>query len=74
MMCLFCHHGETHEGEVTVTLERKTSAVIVRGVPADVCENCGEYYLSEEVSRKILDLAETAVQRGVEVEILRYAA
>lgn len=74
MMCLFCHHGETHEGEVTVTLERKASAVIVRGVPADVCENCGEYYLSEEVSRKILDLAETAVRRGAEVEILRYAA
>ena len=60
--------------ETTVTLERGESAIIVRGVPANVCVNCGEYYLDEEVARKVMGLAESAVQRGIEVEILRYAA
>jgi len=50
------------------------SAIIVRATPADVCENCGEYYLDEATARKVFDLAESAVQRGAEVEILRYAA
>ncbi|MBI3794555.1 MAG: type II toxin-antitoxin system MqsA family antitoxin [Nitrospinae bacterium] len=74
MKCILCRHGETHSGEVTVTLERGVSAIILRGVPAEVCENCGEYYLDEEVTRKVMELAEVAVQRGAELEILRYAA
>ncbi len=74
MKCLICRQGEMQRGTTTVTLERGESAIIVRGVPADVCGNCGEYYLDEETARKVFELAESAVQRGAEVEILRYAA
>ena len=34
----------------------------------------GEYYLTEQVTRVLLERAEAAVQRGAEIEILRYAA
>ncbi|MBE7557811.1 type II toxin-antitoxin system MqsA family antitoxin [bacterium] len=74
MKCLVCKRGETAPGEVTVTLERGASTVIIRNVPADVCDNCGEFYLAEAVTRKLTETAEAAVQRGAEVEILRYAA
>ncbi|MCH8156486.1 MAG: type II toxin-antitoxin system MqsA family antitoxin [Nitrospinae bacterium] len=74
MKCLICRQGETEKGKTTVTLERGESAIIVRGVPADVCVNCGEYYLDDDVARKVMELAESAVQRGSELEILRYAA
>ena len=43
-------------------------------VPADVCENCGEYYLSEDVTATVLALGEDVARRGAVVEILRYAA
>ena len=74
MKCTICKHGETRPGHVTVTLERNGSTVIFKGVPADVCENCGEYYLSEQVTRILLEQAEAAIQRGAEIEILRFAA
>lgn len=74
MKCTICKHGETRPGHVTVTLERNGSTVIFKGVPADVCENCGEYYLSEDVTRILLEQAEAAIQRGAEIEILRFAA
>ena len=74
MKCTICKHGETRPGQVTVTLERNGSTVIFKGVPADVCENCGEYYLSEDVTRILLEQAEAAIQRGAEIEILRFAA
>ncbi|MEK7816430.1 MAG: type II toxin-antitoxin system MqsA family antitoxin [Pseudomonadota bacterium] len=61
-------------GNVTVTLQRGETIVILKDVPADVCENCGEYYLSEMVSRQVLERAEEAVKSGAEVEILRFAA
>lgn len=74
MNCLICRHGRTHPGHVTVTLQRERSTVIVKDVPADVCENCGEYYLSEETTQVILDRADAAVARGVEIELVGYAA
>ncbi len=57
-----------------MTLERGETIVILKGVPAEVCEECGEYYLSEEVTRRVLERAEQAVQSGAEVEIVRFAA
>jgi YgiT-type zinc finger domain-containing protein len=74
MQCLICKHGFTRPGHVTVTLQRGESTIIFKHVAADVCENCGEYYLSEEVTEKLLQRAEQAVKNGVEVEILRFAA
>ncbi len=74
MKCPVCKHGETQPGVVTVTLQRGEATVIIKNVPAEVCDNCAEYYLSEEVMARVLALAEDAVAKGVEVEILRYAA
>jgi YgiT-type zinc finger domain-containing protein len=74
MKCIICKHGESQPGETTVTLQRGPCTVIIKNVPADICENCGEYYLTEPVTAAILKKAEMAVQRGAEVEILRYAA
>ena len=74
MTCVICRVGEMHAGRVNVTLERGSTTVLLRDVPAEVCDNCGEYYLSEETTRRVLALAEDAVRRGTEIEILRYAA
>jgi YgiT-type zinc finger domain-containing protein len=74
MNCVICKQGQTNNGLTTVTLERGPTTVVIKDVPAEICENCGEYYLSEDVSEKVQNLAEQAYQHGVEVEILRYAA
>ena len=74
MKCVLCKQGETRPGSVTVTLRRDETTVLIKGVPADVCDNCDEYYLSELVTGQVLDLAEDAVKKGAEVEILRFAA
>ncbi len=74
MTCLFCRQGQTHPGRVTVVLQRDETVVIFKDVPADVCENCGEYYLSESTTGELLERAEKAIQNGAEVEILRFAA
>jgi YgiT-type zinc finger domain-containing protein len=69
-----CKQGETKPGKVTVTLQRGETTVIIKDVTADVCENCGEYYLSEAITGQVLKMAEDAVNKGAEVEILRLAA
>ena len=74
MKCVICKQGQTNKGLTTVALERGHTTVIIKDVPAEICENCGEYYLSEDVTEKVQNLAEHAFQRGVEIEVLRYAA
>ncbi len=74
MNCVICRHGSTEPGLVTVTLNKENTVVVFKGVPAEVCSNCGEYYLSAEVSKKLMTRANAAVAAGAEVEIVRYAA
>lgn len=72
--CVICKQGETKPGTVVVSLERTGSIVVIKNAPAEVCDNCGEYYLSDAVADKVMRLAESAVGRGAEIEIMRYAA
>jgi YgiT-type zinc finger domain-containing protein len=74
MKCTICRNGDTNHGLVTVTLYRGDTTVILKAVPADVCENCGEYFLSEEITDSVLQRAEIAAKNGAEIEILRFAA
>lgn len=74
MKCVICKEGEIHTGYATVTLQRGGTTVVIKEVPADVCDNCGEYFLSEEMSARVLAVADEAVNKGAEVEVLRWAA
>lgn len=74
MQCVFCKTGETEPGTTTITLDRAKTVVVIREVPADVCRQCGEAFLSTEVSQMVSDRADEAVRKGVEVEIVRFAA
>ena len=74
MTCMICKVGSTRDGKVTVTLQREESIIIIKNVPAKICQNCGEYYLNEEVTDNVLKRAEKAVENRPEVEILQYAS
>ena len=74
MKCVICKTGDTESGVATVTLHRGETVVVIKAVPADVCRECGEYYLEEPVAQQVYEQAEQAVSRHAEVEILRYAA
>ena len=74
MNCVICKHGDTAPGKVTVTLQREETIIVFKEVPAEVCQNCGHYYLSEPVTENLLSRAKAAVKNGAELVILRYAA
>lgn len=74
MTCTVCKQSDTAEGRTTVTLERGSTVVVFRDVPADVCRNCGEAYVSEEVAGRLLEEIASAAKAGVSVDVRRYAA
>jgi len=74
MRCVICRQGETKSGTATVTLERQGTTLVIKDVPAKVCENCGEEYVDEEIARRLLQCADEAASTGVQVDIRRYNA
>lgn len=74
MICTICKHGKTQSGTATVTLERNGATVVIKGVPARVCQNCGEEYVDEKIASRLLKTAEEAAQSGVQVDVRNYAA
>jgi len=62
MKCLICRHSETEPGRTTLTLEREGVTLLVRGVEAQLCGECGEAYVPSEVTARLLEAAEQVVR------------
>ena len=73
MKCAICRNGRTDAGYTTVILEREETILIVRHVPAQICDTCGEEYISSEVNRSLLQHAKEEYDRGIALELLNYA-
>jgi YgiT-type zinc finger domain-containing protein len=72
MKCVICKQGETQPGTATVTLTRGPLTLVVKGVPAQVCESCSEEYVDELTTKALLKTAEEAVRAGVHVDVRQY--
>lgn len=74
MKCVICKNGNTQNKTTTVTLELKGRTFVFKEVPARVCENCGEQYVEDVVSRRLFELAKLAEGSGVELTISKFIA
>ncbi len=50
------------------------TALIIRDVPAEICTQCGEYYLDDATTQRVMALGEDAIRHRVEMEVLQYVA
>ncbi|MGH2495852.1 MAG: type II toxin-antitoxin system MqsA family antitoxin [Ktedonobacteraceae bacterium] len=74
MKCVICKSGETAPGKTSILLERGKTTLVFKNVPADVCQNCGEGYMDEDTTDRLLQMAEEAIRLGVQVDIRQYVA
>ncbi len=74
MKCAICRHGTTTDGYTTLVLERDQTTIVFKKVPAQVCDNCGEEYVSAAVNTTLLRQAEEEWERGIILEMLNFAA
>jgi YgiT-type zinc finger domain-containing protein len=74
MKCVICKNGETKKGFVTVTLTRGSATLVFRDVPADICDNCAEEYVSDETTNRLLLDANESVKFRVQVDVRHFLA
>ena len=72
MKCVICRNGETIAGSTIFTFTDDETIVVVKDVPAKICDNCGEEYLDSETTRRLLDGSVGEVNHYVEVEVRNY--
>jgi YgiT-type zinc finger domain-containing protein len=74
MKCAICRNGVTESGFISILLEKEQTTFVFKNVPAQICSNCGEEYVSSEVNRAILNRAVQEQGKGITLEMLRFAA
>ena len=72
MKCVICKHGITKDGTTTITLERDTSTIVFKDVPAKICDNCGEKYIDSKITKELLKNANELIKNGAEVDIRKF--
>ena len=73
MVCAMCK-AEMKQGSVNFPVDLESNFILIKEVPAYICEQCGEYFLGDDVAEAIEEIVEKAKVSNVEFEILRFAA
>ena len=74
MRCVICKSGEVQPGATSFTVERGAMTLVLKGVPARVCSQCGEAYFDETTTKRIEEIADKVHHTGVQVAVQYYAA
>ncbi len=69
--CPLCG-GDKKKGLTTYTVELGFSLLVVRDVPADICSQCGEEWISSGVAKKLEKITNDVREKKPELEIVAY--
>jgi YgiT-type zinc finger domain-containing protein len=69
--CLMCK-GDLEKGNVNHIVDLDNFIIIIKNVPANVCIQCGEYYLEHKVTLKIEKIIENYRETAAELVIINY--
>ena len=70
--CPLCG-GRTGQAQTVFAVELGFGVVVVRHVPARVCQTCGESWIEDETTAKLERMIENARRDHSEVEVLAYS-
>ena len=73
MRCVICEQAEVKPGYTTVRLERGAVTLVFKNVPARICPNCGEAFVDEAVTARLLNEAETIAPTDAHVDVRQQA-
>jgi YgiT-type zinc finger domain-containing protein len=62
------------EDIVNFPVDLKTRFVLIKEVPALVCEQCGEFFIDDKIHIQIEHIIEKVKELNVELEVVKFAA
>jgi|ADurb_Total_1213_FD_contig_21_1358124_length_424_multi_2_in_0_out_0_1 YgiT-type zinc finger domain-containing protein len=74
MKCVICKHGELKPGVTSLLFEKNNSTIVIKGVPVDRCDNCGEIYVPDKTAEQIMSLLESVESQGIIVDVRNFSS
>lgn len=71
--CALCG-GSTHVGSADIPLRTRNGVLLVRGVPAEVCGDCEEPYMTSSVVDRIGEIAREIEALESEISVVQFKA
>ena len=71
-MCMYCKCKETFPSKTTHVVNYKDSIIVIKNVPCEECEQCGEKFFSDDVARQLDKIVNIAKQLMQEVSVIDY--
>ena len=71
-LCPVCHGGRKQAGRTTFKVDLGFGVVVVRDVPAQVCDLCGTDWLEDSVAEKLEQIVEQARLKHPVVEVANW--
>ena len=62
-MCFYCK-GDMKQGKTVFTVQHENSLAVIKNVPCQECEQCGETEISDDVMKKIESMVDIADDAG----------
>lgn len=72
MKCAICG-GRVGAGTTTVSVDTGQGVVVVRCVPARICSQCGEDWLSDRSAKRVEKIVERAKREKSQIEVVALA-
>ena len=72
MNCIICRQAELIDGFTSIPFERDEFRLLIKNVPAQVCPNCGEAIVDEDVAMQLTGKAKDAYAEGLIEDIREY--
>jgi YgiT-type zinc finger domain-containing protein len=70
---MYCKCQDLIPALTTHVVNYKGCIIIVKNVPCEECEQCGEKYYSDEVARQLEQIVNTAKQLMQEISVIDYS-
>ncbi len=70
--CPLCQ-GYKYKSTTTFTVDLKFGVVVVRDVPALICEQCGEEWIADKEARELENIVNDARQKHSMIEVANFA-
>ena len=71
MNCFYCK-GELEQTQAAFTVELDNRIIVIKDVPTDVCQKCGQRSYNDEVAAQIENIVAGIRNELTEIAVIRY--
>jgi len=72
-MCMFCKFDTVKPSITTHVVNDKGCIIVIKNVPCEECEQCGEKYYTDEVAEQLEKMVESVKKLMQEVAVMDYS-